>query len=224
MNQVQKIEIEGGLIDRLLDRVWDEITSSNSSWNPDKSCQQLYEEYVKTGRTPTECAENFINWQTTKAGAVGFVSGLPGLTFAAVTIPADLTATVYLQLRMVAVIALLYGWDLRSDRLRTTAFLCLLGSGAAEAISAAGVKVGTKLTANLIKQIPGHALKAINKAVGFRLVTKAGTTSVITLTKLVPIVGGLVSGGLNAVATRQIGHFAESLLKEGQDISKPEAK
>jgi hypothetical protein len=217
MNQMKNIEIEAGVIDNLLDRVWKEVTSSKSSWNPDKSCEQLYEEYAKSGRTPAECAENFINWQTTKAGAVGFVSGLPGLTFAAITIPADLTATVYLQLRMVAVIALLYGWDLRSDRLKTTAFLCLLGSSAAEAISAAGVKVGTKLTANLIKQIPGHALIAINKAVGFRLITKAGTTGVVNLTKLVPIVGGLVSGGLNAVATRQIGQFAESIFKAGPD-------
>ncbi|QCG89133.1 EcsC family protein [Azospirillum sp. TSH100] len=199
----------------LLDSVWDGVVLAESEWNPEKSCYQLYEEYKKSGRTPDECVENFIDWQTAKAAGSGFLLGLPGLAFGVVTIPADLTLSTYLQMRMIAVIALLYGWDPKSDRLKTLALLSMLGSSAAEAVRAAGVKVGTRLTANVIAKIPGKVLIEINKAVGIRLVTKAGTSGVINLTKFVPIVGGLVSGGLNAVTTRQIGFAAQSILREG---------
>lgn len=200
---------------QMLDTVWDGVVLAESRWNPEKSCYDLYEEYRKSARTPDECVENFIKWQTAKAAGSGFLLGLPGLAFGVVTIPADLTVTTYLQMRMIAVISLLYGWDPKSDRLKTLALLSMLGSSAGETLRAAGVQVGTKVTARLIKKIPGEVLKQINKLVGFRLVTKAGTTGVFNLTKFIPIAGGLVSGGLNAVTTRQIGHAAKSILCEG---------
>ncbi len=199
----------------LIEKLWNGVVLSDSKWNPEKSCYDLYEEYKKSGKTPEQCVDNFINWQTSKAAAGGFILGLPGLAFGIVTIPADLTMTTYLQMRMVAVISLLYGWDPKSDRVKTIALISLLGSGAGEALRSAGITIGTKITANLIKKIPGRVLIQINKAIGMRLITKAGSTGVINLTKFVPIVGGLVSGGLNAVTTRKIGQAAQSILKEG---------
>jgi len=206
---------KGAVITRLLDAVWRGVILGDSKWNPNRSCYDLATEYGQSGRTPDECVANFIKWQTAKAGGAGFVLGLPGLTFGIVTIPADLAYTTYLQLRMVAVIALLYGWDSKSDRLKTLAFLSMLGSGAAEAARAFGIQVGTKLTGSLFKKIPGRVLIEINKAVGFRLVTKAGTTGAVNLVKLVPIIGGVVSGGMNATTTRTIGLTARSILKDG---------
>ncbi len=207
------------LIARSLDAVWDGVVIGNSKWNPDRTCYELADEYRRSRRTVDECVRNFITWQTAKAGGAGFVLGLPGLAFGIVTIPADLTVTIYLQLRMVAVIALLHGWDAKSDRLKTLAFLSMLGTGAAETVRAAGVQVGTRLTAAALKQVPGRVLIEINKAVGFRLVTKAGSQGVVNLVKFVPIAGGLVSGGLNAVATRGTGYTAHSVLKGGPDMA-----
>ena len=206
---------KGAVIARLLETVWSGVVLGESKWNPDRSCYDLAAEYARSGRTPDECAKNFIKWQTAKAGGTGFVLGLPGLAFGIVTIPADLACTTYLQLRMIAVIALLHGWDPKSDRLKTLAFLSMLGSGAAETARAFGIQVGTKLTGSLLKQVPGKMLIEINKAVGFRLVTKAGTTGAVNLIKIVPIVGGLVSGGMNAATTRTIGRVAHSILRGG---------
>ena len=138
--------------------------------------------------------------------------GLPGLAFGVVTIPADLTFTIYLHLRMIAVIALLHGWDVRLDRLKTRALLSMLGAGAVEAVRAAGVQVGAKLAGSVPKRIPGRVLIQINKVVGFRLVTKAGTQGVVNLIEFAPIVGGL-----NATATRGIGYTAHGFLKAELD-------
>jgi hypothetical protein len=75
--------------------------------------------------------------------------------------------------------------------------------------------VGTKVSANLLAEVSGRVLININKAVGFRLITKAGTRGVVNLNKLIPSVGGLVSGGLNGLSTRQVGLAADRFLRCG---------
>ena len=64
----------------------------------------------------------------------------------------------------------------------------------------------------MIFRISGEVLKRINRAVGFRLVTKAGTRGVVNLVKVVPFVGGFVGGALDAVATKVIGRTAKQVF------------
>lgn len=204
-----------GLAVKVVDKIWAGIINADGAWNPEKSCYQLYAEYRKSGRTPDDCVDHFIAWQTAKAAGSGFLLGLPGLVFGAVTIPAGLTVATYLQLRTVAVVALLYGWDLPSHRVKTLAQLCLLGGAAAEVVRSAGVRVGGRLTGRLIAAAPEPVLTQINRRVAARLSAKAGAGGVVTMTKFLPVVGGLISGGLSAVSTRQAGYAAKALLSGG---------
>jgi hypothetical protein len=48
----------------------------------------------------------------------------------------------------------------------------------------------------------------INKKVGFRLVTKSGTTGVVNLSKAVPVLGGVVGGTIDGTSTRAVGAVA----------------
>lgn len=77
----------------------------------------------------------------------------------------------------------------------------LLGGAGSEALKDVGVKIGTKYLASAVKQIPGRTLIEINKKVGFRLLTKGGTTAVLNLGKIIPLAGapiGATVGGLPA--------------------------
>ncbi len=49
---------------------------------------------------------------------------------------------------------------------------------------------------------------------GFRLLTKAWTTGVINLTRLVPLVGGLIGGSVDGYLTHDIGMQAKRLFKK----------
>jgi hypothetical protein len=200
-------------VNRLLDTAWNWVVLGDSSWNPDKSCYELAKEYGEKGLTTDEAVENLIDWQTAKAAGVGFVTGLPGFPFSALTIPADLTTTTYIQLRMIAAIALINGHDPKQDHVKTLSFLCLLGRGALDALREASVIVGKKLAANQLGKVPGSILIKINQRVGFRLVTKAGTTGVVNLNRLVPVIGGLVSGTVNGWTTRRIGYIAHGFFR-----------
>jgi uncharacterized protein (DUF697 family) len=118
---------------------------------------------------------------------------------------------------MVAAIAHLKGYKINDERVRTMAFICLTGSAAATILQEFSISVGTKLSTHLIMQISSATLVKINQAVGFRLVTKAGTSGLINLTKVVPIVGGLVGGAVDATVTRTIGAVAKQVFKPFED-------
>ena len=95
----------------------------------------------------------------------------------------------------------------RSDQVRTLAFACLAGSTALDIL-----KDLAQLTRQMIFRIFGEVLKRINRAVGFRLVTKAGTRGVVNLVKVVPLAGGLIGGALDAAATKVIGRTAKQVF------------
>jgi hypothetical protein len=197
---------------RLFDTVWDGVVAGNSQWNPEKSCYDLAAEFRRSGRGTAECVQSFIDWQTAKAGAGGFVLGLPGIMTSAVSIPADLTRTKYIQLRMVAVIALLKGWDIRANGLKTAALLCLLGSAAARFMEELGLPAKLGPAPTLLATLPPHILRKIDGIIAAKLLVGAAKTGALGMVKFVPVVGGLVNGALDGIATRGIGRQADALF------------
>ena len=82
--------------------------------------------------------------------------------------------------------------------------------GAAGVLGKVGVEVGTKTTMAALKKLPGQLLIEINKKVGYRLITKFGTTGSINLVRAVPVVGGGVGAGVNVLAINQIAKYAKT--------------
>jgi uncharacterized protein (DUF697 family) len=137
---------------------------------------------------------------------VGGVFTLP------VAIPTNLAAVLYLQLRMVAAIAHIRGYDVHSDRVKGLVIVCLAGSSATDTLKEVGINIGSKLTLRAIQKIPGTMIIKLNRAVGFRLLTKAGAKGIVNLSRIVPIVGGLISGGIDAATTRAIAAAAKQIF------------
>ncbi len=161
--------------------------------------------------------DELIAWQASYAGAAGFVSNLGGLITMPVAIPANLASVLLIQLRMIAAIAHLRGYQLDEERVRTLSFVCLTGSAAANIMEEFSVSLGIKLSSRVIMQISGETLLKINRAVGFRLVARAGSKGLINITKLVPLVGGLAGGAFDAMMTRGIGTVAKQQFSVVED-------
>lgn len=158
---------------------------------------------------------SLIRWQNTKAGTSGFLTGLGGLITLPVALPANITTVLYVQIRMIAAIAHMTGLDLRDDRVKSFVFLALCGSATADILKDTGIKFGTKLSMSLIKKyVTKEVITAINKAVGFRLVTKAGSTGIINLTKMVPILGGIIGASFDTFTTNVVGNTARDMFLE----------
>ena len=135
-----------------------------------------------------------MRWQVAKCGTSGFVTGLGGFITMPVAIPANLSSVLYVQLRMVAAIAYMGGYDVNSDQVQTLCYMALAGDAVADVAKQVGKNVGEKMLVNAIKKVPGEALVKINQRVGFRLLTKLGEKGAINLVNMLPVVGGVVGG------------------------------
>jgi len=95
------------------------------------SAIELAESYKNDDHIYEQC-NSLIRWQNTKAGTSGFVTGLGGLILMPVTLPANVTSVLYVQIRMIAAIAHLAGHDLKDDKVKTMVYVCLVGNSAVE--------------------------------------------------------------------------------------------
>lgn len=181
------------------------------------SAYDLAESYADRERSVRQNATSLINWQCSKSAISGFTTNLGGSTFIPIGMPADLTCNLYIQVRMIAAIAIMAGNDARNDKVQTLIYACLAGDATKEVLKDAGVKVGTKITENFIREkITGEALRKINQKIGLRLVTKFGEKGVVNLGKMIPFVGGIIGGIFDVAYTKLVGKFAKDLFIDGK--------
>ncbi len=172
------------------------------------SADELAQKYMVHKGTLHEKADLLIRRQNINAGASGFISGLGGLLTLPVAIPANLASVLYIQIRMIAAIAHMGGHNLRDEKVKTLVYICLVGNFAKDFIQEAGIMLGTKLTARAVENISEKSLIAINRRVGFRLITTYSEKGLVHLAKAIPLVGGIIGGTIDTVTTNIIGNAA----------------
>lgn len=197
------------ILDTIYDKALNGVVGSNS-------VEEFAEEYLNGSDSLESKVDSLIRWQVAKCGVSGFLSGVGGAITLTVTIPADLSACLYVQMRMAAAIAYMGGHNIHSDKVRTFVYAALCGSSVTNLLTDAGVEFSKKLTVNVIRNKISHeTLKKINQRVGMRLFTKAGSKGIINLAKSAPFIGGLVGGGFNVVTTKAIGNAAKRIFLNG---------
>lgn len=154
-----------------------------------------------------------IKWESAKNFGTGFLTGLGGFITLPVSLPSGMVAAWAVQARMVGAIAEIYGHSLDESRVQTAILLCLVESDIAAVLSEAGCKIGEKVSLKLIDKIPVKVIQKINELVGFRLVTKAGSTGIVNLAKMAPFIGGAVSGGVDALSCAAVGKCAMKMFR-----------
>lgn len=189
----------------LLDKCYEGAINGLSG---NKTCEQLAFDYLAKNKDAKNAAKKLIKNQITKCTTSGFVTSLGGLITLPVAIPANVASVLYIQIRMIGALAVLGGYDLRNDEVQTMIYLCLVKSSITDICKTAGVQIANKMTINMLKKLPGKVLTKINQKVGFRLLTKFGEKGIINLVKVVPIVGGVVGGGVDFVGTKLIANKA----------------
>ncbi len=208
-----KIEESKGLL--LLESLYDKCLDGIPKVS--KPVSELADEYIKKyGRTDKAIAKLVRN-QLNKNSLNGFVTSFGGFITMPFTLPVNITSVIYVQMRMVAAIALIRGYDLRDDEVQTFVYSCLVGNAIADTFKNTGVQVGNKIALNAVNKIPGKVLTKINQRIGFRFITKAGTKGTINLVKVVPVVGAGVGASIDFSTTWAIAKRAKKVF-EGNNI------
>ena len=179
---------------------------------PFASAFQLANEYLGKSISRESAVNNLVNWQVAKCATSGFVTGLGGLITLPVAIPANISSVLLIQLRMIVSIAIIGGFDARSEQVKSLAFVCLTGRAAETVLKEIGIKVGQGVTERALQHISEQVVRRINYLVKIRLLTKTGKIGVLNLGKAIPFVGGVIGGTIDASSTKEIGKAAKRVF------------
>lgn len=197
---------------QLLDKLYDQSIQGIAK---SPSVEDLANDYLEKCQDVENAAKTFTKYQIAKCTTSGFVTGLGGLITLPVAIPANVGSVMYVQMRMIACLAHMGGYDTKSDQVQTLVYACLAGISIDQLLKNVGIQFGTKFTMAMVKKIPGSVLTKINQKVGFRFLTKFGTKGVINIGKAVPFVGGIIGGGFDFAETKIIADRAYKMFIEG---------
>ncbi|MCZ7426735.1 EcsC family protein [Micromonospora sp. WMMA1949] len=169
------------------------------------------------GGTPAEDVDKvigrLIKESVMAAGSAGFVTGLGGFLTLPITLPANVAGALVINVRLAGAIAYLRGYDLDDPHTQAMIPLVAVGSNIQSTLSTLGAQIGVKLTEQAIRKVSIDLIRKINQKLGFMLLAKYGTKrALITLAKAVPLVGGVVGGGIDATLTGAVGRSANKLF------------
>lgn len=182
-----------------------------------RSVDEIVDDYMGKSHSPKEAALTLAKWQVMKCGTSGFITGLGGLLTLPVAIPANISSVLYVQMRMIAAIAKMGGYDIKSDQVQTMVYICLTGASITDIAKQLGIQIGEKTLEAAIKKIPGTALVKINQKIGFRLLTKFGEKGIVNLGKVIPVVGGVIGGGMDVASTIVIAKNSIKMFIDGEN-------
>lgn len=160
-------------------------------------------------------ASNVINSNVLKSSSISFASGLPGGVAIAATIPADMAQFYGYSLKLAQEISYVYGyqniWTNQDELTEDAKNTLILYLGIMFGVSSAGSTIrilSNKLALQALKQLPN---KTLTKHLYFTILKKVlaifGTkltkaTLAKGVSKVIPVVGGVLSGSMNYLALK----------------------
>lgn len=170
-------------------------------------------------------ADGCISWEITETTLASVSAGIPGGFALFGTIPADMAQFYAHILRIGQKLAYLYGWDDffdgNADDGTKAMFMVLLGvafsvNGASSLLSSIAKGSVNQLQKSIAKQALMKTtwyplLKKLAKQIGINLTKKSLSQ---TLSKIVPVVGGLTSGALTLITFPPMANKIKRRLKE----------
>lgn len=172
-------------------------------------------------------AKSLINKRTTQTSTASFAAGIPGGLAMAATIPADTLQFLGTAIRLSQELAYLYGYedfwngyeldDSKVKRELTLFLGVMFGVGG----SASALRV---ISNNMSKQvIQRTSRKALTKTAYYPIIKKIGSMIGVKVTKdsfakgvskAIPILGGVVSGGITYISMKPMGNRLSKVLSE----------
>lgn len=204
------------------------IKELNNHVSEEKINQVVKSNTIETGidlNLLDKIAKNLISKRTNQTAGASFLAGLPGGLAMAATIPADTLQFFGVALRIAQELAYLYGFEdlwkddnIDNERVKNelTLFLgAMFGIGGATTTLRL---ISTNISKQALKKLPQ---KALTKTIYYPIIKKISTTIGLKMTKdtfakgaskAIPILGGLISGGLTYMSMKPMGNRLKDAL------------
>lgn len=165
------------------------------------SAYELANQYKIRYPFHSDSLDKLIKQEANKSATIGFINGLGGLISFPVTLPTNVISSLFIQMRLVVVIAILQGHNVYDKRIKTLIYfsLCMMSSQA---------ELQHICLKTLMKQ-PQEVFVQISKKITQQLIVSLLTKHSIKLIKIIPLISGVTSAVINRVITYRIGQFAK---------------
>lgn len=145
------------------------------------------------------------------AAAQGVVTNLGGLATAALLMPANIAGVAIVQIRLVACIAHLRGYDIDDLRVRTAMSLCLLGETGVDQVVASQEVPVTPIAIATAPVFDEGLEQTVSQKVLAELTSRIGGRQMaVMVIRRVPLLGGGVSGAMDGWFTSSVGAYART--------------
>jgi hypothetical protein len=197
----------------------DFLLKSFSNYNIDMN--QLIEQgpiQLVSKKDLDKVADKAINNALAKSTSASFMAGLPGGIALAATIPADMAQFYGFALKLSQELSYIYGlqdlFDENNELSESSKNMLIIYLGVMLGVTAAGSTVrllSKQASTQALKSIPG---KALTKTIYYPILKKVLKTFGVKLTKdtfakgvskAIPLIGGVVSGGMNYASLKPMG-------------------
>ena len=128
----------------ILDNLYNKSVNGIPSVSP--PVDDLINDYMSKNDDIDKAVKSLINNSTVKCGTSGFITSLGGILTLPISMPANVTSVMYVQLRMCCAIAKMGGYDVKSDQVQTLVYACLTGSAVSDILKSSGVKFANTIT------------------------------------------------------------------------------
>ena len=141
------------------------------------------------------------------------MTNIGGLAALPVTMPANLAGVAVVQVRMVAAIAHLRGYDLDDNRVRTALVMCLLGGEQVAKRIVEGKLPTSPMAVATAPMFDPELDRQVAEEVTADLAARIGGKNLaLVVTRRVPLLGGGIGAVMDGLATHQIGRYAKGEL------------
>lgn len=170
-------------------------------------------------------AKNIVSKRTTQTAGASFLAGLPGGLAMAATIPADTLQFFGVALKIAQELAYLYGFEdlwkddsIDSERVKNELILFLGAMFGVGGANTALRLISTNMAKQVLKKLPQQAL---TKGIYYPIIKKIAAVIGLKMTKdtfakgaskAIPILGGVISGGLTYMSMKSMGNRLREAL------------
>lgn len=191
-----------------VDRGIEGLPPLDSSW-------ELAVRYLEDRSFPSDDlrVEALIRRESRKNAFCTAVTNLGGVMTLPLAIPANAYASFAYQARLAAAVALVYGRDIRSHKVRVMVGLSMAGRRAVDVLKTLGVRFTTMLLERSAAQLSEKVLADIGTGVGVRMLAQGGEQAAGILLKAVPVASAVVCGAIDWNYCRAVGRVSRDIFR-----------
>lgn len=197
---------------KILDFAYDKCLNGIPKFS--KPVEDLANDYTSKYGHTDKAIDILIKNQLSKNAINGFIAGFGGIAFMKFSLPVNITSVTYVQMRMIAAIAIIKGYDLSDDAVQTFVYACIVGKSAGDVLKKSGINFSNKVGQNVLSKIPGKVFIDLNKKLGFRFITKGGSKGILNMGKAIPVLGAGFGSLFDYGTTKAIADRAKKVFNE----------